>query len=133
MTGIEWIIEAHGCDAAALADGARLAALFQTLVAELELHPVGAPCWHRFPGTGGLTGFAMLAESHLACHTFPEHHSLCLNLFCCRPRPDWDFEGNLKRIFHAASVRVRRIQRPYDEPEDNQLPELRSADPIPLV
>ena len=57
--------------------------------------------------------FRSLAESHLACHTFPEYGSLCLNVFCCRPRPDWDFEGYLKNEFAAASVCVRRIERPY--------------------
>jgi S-adenosylmethionine decarboxylase len=55
----------------------------------------------------------MLAESHLTCHTFPEYGSLCLNVFCCRPRPDWDFAGYMKGAFAAATVSVRRLHRPY--------------------
>ncbi|MBI3667078.1 MAG: S-adenosylmethionine decarboxylase [Acidobacteria bacterium] len=113
MCGREWVVEAHGCDPAALADLARLQALFLRLVEELSLRPVGEPLWHQFPSTGGITGIRLLAESHLACHTFPEYGSLCLNVFCCRPRPDWDFEGNLKREFAATVVRVQRIDRPY--------------------
>ncbi len=134
MAGREWVIEAYGCDAAALADLEKLKGVFAGLIAALSLRPVGETAWHRFPGAGGITGLCLLAESHLACHTFPEYGTLCLNLFCCRPRPEWDFAAFLTREFAAGSVNVRSIERPYkNEPENRQLSELRSADYVPLV
>jgi S-adenosylmethionine decarboxylase len=99
-----------------LSDTSALHSLFDQLIDEMDLHPVGDAQWHQFPG-GGITGLALLQESHIACHTFPEHRSLCLNVFCCRPRPDWDFEQYLRRAFGAASVEVRKLDRPY-EPAD---------------
>ena len=107
-------MEAHGCDAAALSDLARLRALFQHLVEDLSLHPIADATWHQFEGTGGITGLCLLAESHLACHTFPEYRTLCLNLFCCRPRPEWDFPARLRSEFSASEVRVRCLERPYE-------------------
>lgn len=86
---------------------------FARLIEGMNLHVVGETAWHQFPTTGGITGLSLLKESHIACHTFPEFRSLCLNVFCCRARPDWDFEGELRRGFGAASVRVRRVERPY--------------------
>ena len=80
--------------------GTRCSALFARLIEGMSLHPVGEPQWHQFPG-GGITGLSLLKESHIACHTFPEYRSLCLNVFCCRPRPDWDFEAHLRREFGA--------------------------------
>ena len=112
MNGREWIVEAHGCDPAALAEPRKLRKLFDAIVEELRLRPVGEATWHQFPAPGGITGLLLLAESHLACHTFPEHGSLCLNLFCCRPRPEWEFEKYLRREFHAAAVSVRSLERP---------------------
>ncbi|HWX93921.1 MAG TPA: S-adenosylmethionine decarboxylase [Terriglobales bacterium] len=116
MNGIEWIVEAHGCSPEALSDLSALRALFERIVGDLGLRPVGETRWHQFPQTGGITGLCLLAESHLACHTFPEFRSLCLNLFCCVPRQQWDFEGVLEEMFAADSVTVRRVLRPYISP-----------------
>ena len=115
--GCEWIVEAHGCDAERLADPDVLRALFARLIAVLGLHPVAPAQWHAFPpvngAQGGVTGMVMLAESHLTVHTFPEHGSLCLNLFCCRERPDWDVHGELAPFVgtNGFAVQVRRVVR----------------------
>ena len=39
MHGVEWIVDAEGCDAAVLRDQAKLAALFDRLIADLRLTP----------------------------------------------------------------------------------------------
>ena len=113
MTGIEWVVEAYGCAPGPLSNLATVQSLFARMVRDLNLHPCGATQWQQFPQSGGITGLCLLSESHLACHTFPEHGSLCLNLFCCRPRPEWDFAACLTEIFGAQSVQVRKLERPY--------------------
>jgi S-adenosylmethionine decarboxylase len=113
MSGIEWVIDASGCSSRSLSDLEVTRILFDEIIRELTLHPVGETQWHQFPGTGGITGLCLLAESHLACHTFPEHGSMCLNLFCCVPRSEWNFQGVLERLFEARSVTVRRLSRIY--------------------
>lgn len=123
-SGEEWVVEALGCDPARLADLASLRALFAAIVSELELNPVGAAQWHQFPapagsdvhGTGeagGITGLLMLSESHLTIHTFPEHASACINLFCCTPRTEWSWEVRLHELLGATQVRVRHLRRDY--------------------
>lgn len=111
--GEEWIVEALGCDAGRLGDVSALQHLFACVVEELALHPVGEAQWHRFPGPGGVTGLLMLSESHLTIHTFPEHASACLNLFCCTPRTAWAWESRLRDLLGASDVRVRHVRRDY--------------------
>ncbi len=113
MSGSEWVVEAAGCEPGRLRDRAVLSALFDRLIAELDLHPVMPATWHQFPSPGGITGMVLLAESHLTIHTFPEHGSVCLNLFCCRPRARWDFEQQLRSLLAASAVEVRFLERPY--------------------
>jgi S-adenosylmethionine decarboxylase len=113
MNGIEWVVDAHGCAADSLRNPALLCELFDCIITGLRLRPVGETQWHQFPNAGGITGLCLLAESHLACHTFPEFGSLCLNLFCCVPREEWDFESFIASTFGATSVTVRTVIRPY--------------------
>jgi len=116
VRGDEWAVEAFGCDAARLADRAALGALLDRMVTELALRPVGAGQWHVFPPPAGITGMLLLAESHLTVHTFPEHRSLCLNLFCCTARAEWPFAERLEEMFGAEQVQVRHLERMYGAP-----------------
>jgi len=113
MVGTEWIVDAYGCPPDRLREVSALDALFARLMRDLDLHACGDARWHQFPGTGGITGITVLTESHLTCHSFPEYGTLCLNLFCCRARPEADFDGILRVTVGAEIVNVRRVDRPY--------------------
>ncbi len=110
IVGTEWLIEATGCDAEKLRDKAALRAVFDSIIADLGLKAIDS-IWHKFPGEGGVTGLVALTESHLACHTYPEHRTATFNLYCCRTRPEWDWEGKLKQALAAAAVRITKIER----------------------
>ena len=110
IVGTEWLIEATGCDPDALRDEAGIRSILSSVIDELSLKPIGA-VWHKFPGEGGITGLIALTESHLACHTYPEHGIATFNLYCCRTRPDWQWEGKLRSILGAGRVHITKIER----------------------
>lgn len=120
IVGTEWLIEATGCDEPALRDEAVLRAVLTAVIADLGLKSIGS-VWHKFDGEGGVTGLVALTESHLTCHTYPEHRTATFNLYCCRTRPEWDWEANLKRAVGASSVSVKRIERGDREPQKSNL------------
>lgn len=111
IVGFEWIIDALDCDGDALRDTEVLRSVFTRIIADLKLKTIGDGLWHKFDGEGGVTGMVMLTESHLACHTYPEHGTATFNLYCCRERPEWDWESNLRQMLKAGNVRIERVVR----------------------
>lgn len=112
IVGTEWLIEAAQCDAEKLRDLETLKSVFARIIADLELKVIGEPLWHKFPAPGaGVTGLALLTESHLACHTYPEHGFATFNLYCCRERTEWNWQEHLQNLLGAAKVQIQEIER----------------------
>lgn len=108
--GIEWIVDAFGCRAAALADRRAVIALLNRVVEQAQLRVV-TTAEHVFDGPGGVTAMYLLAESHLTIHTFPESGVATLNLYCCRPRPALEWQSLLTEALGADRVSVREVRR----------------------
>ena len=111
IVGTEWLIEAEDCSENLLRDEALLRRIFARIIEDLGLKTLKEPLWHKFGGEGGVTGLVMLTESHLACHTYPEYRVATINLYCCRSRPEWNWEANLKEMLGADNVRITKIER----------------------
>ena len=111
IVGTEWLVEAEGCNAEKLRDAEILRAVFARIIADLGLKTVGKDIWHQFPGEKGVTGLIALTESHLACHTYPEYETATFNLYCCKNRPDWNWEKSLQEMIGAKTVNVTKFQR----------------------
>jgi S-adenosylmethionine decarboxylase len=117
--GTEWLIDASGCNADALADLDRLRAVFNRVINDLDLQVVGEIAWAKFSDRseqgcvlpGGVSGLALLSESHLTCHTYPEFGAATFNLYCCRKRTAWPWENMLREMLDAKEVRVQIFER----------------------
>ena len=120
IVGTEWLVEAAGCDEAALRDEGKVRSVLDRLMADLGLRSVGS-VWHKFAGEGGVTGLIALTESHIACHTYPEHGIATFNLYCCRTRPEWDWETELSSAFDATNVVITKIERGESGPQVSDL------------
>lgn len=131
IVGTEWLIEATDCEPDRLRDESLLRELFDRVIDDLGLKAIGS-VWHKFPGESGVTGLVALTESHLACHTYPEHATATFNLYCCRTRPEWEWNANLKDLLGAATVSVTKIERGDSQPHSQisnfkfEISELRS-------
>ena len=109
--GTEYVVDARGCDREMLQSPSCLQRLFAEVRDDLGLRPLAPPVWHVFPGQGGVTGMVLLSESHLTIHTYPETGLAAINLYCCRPSADWNWESRLRARLGASEVTVRVLRR----------------------
>src|SRR3954464_8642482 len=88
MNGLHLIGDLTGCrcDTQLLLDGERFRAKCVELVEAAGLTTVGVS-FHQFDG-GGFTGCVVLAESHIAIHTWPERQGLTLDVYVCNYSAD---------------------------------------------
>ena len=125
--GTEWLIDASGCDADALTDIEQLRAVFDRVINDLDLNVVGEIAWATFPHPGGVSGLALLSESHLACHTYPEFRAATFNLYCCRNRTAWPWENMLREMLGASEVHVRVFERMLNHDDSESMPAIEEA------
>ena len=121
MIGLHLTADLHGCPLAqpAMTDLDALRALCLEAVVAAGLTPVGE-LFHRFPPVEdepqGITGVVLLAESHVAVHTWPERGAVTLDVYVCNfeadnsARAEMLMEALLKG-FAPAQVSRQALQR----------------------
>jgi len=66
---------------------------------------------HRFTPSGGISGIAILAESHISVHTWPERSYAAVDIFMCGDtRPEMAIPV-LEEAFLTSQIEVKTIQR----------------------
>jgi S-adenosylmethionine decarboxylase proenzyme len=116
MQGLHLTADLHDCAAIALlGDLDALRRLCRQAVLQVGLTPVDE-VFHRFPAPGGITGVVLLAESHLALHSWPELAALTLDVYVCnlgadnRERAE-QLLAALSQAFAPKAQQVQRIER----------------------
>jgi S-adenosylmethionine decarboxylase len=105
----------HCAPIPAMIDPAALRQLCVAAVAQAGLHAVGE-LFHRFAPPGGITGGVLLAESHLAVHTWPEIESVTLDVYVCNLGQDNTAKAQalldmLMAAFAPSKAGVQRLVR----------------------
>lgn len=105
------VFDVTGADPRLLDDDARVRAALDAVVEHAGMTPL-AQVGHRFEPQG-TSHVLLLAESHLAVHTWPEHGAAYVTLTTCRapasPTFTDDVRALLRDAFAAADVAVRSL------------------------
>ena len=110
MIGRHLLADLYGVSPERLDDVELLRACLEGAARVCGLTPVAAPALHRFEG-GGVTGFLMLAESHVALHTYPEHGYMALDIFSCGAADPCQALAVCRELLEPGEVRVRVAPR----------------------
>ena len=106
--GLHLLIDLWECSH--LQDAARIeatmrqaAAVCGATVLEIKLHDFGE--------NAGITGVAILAESHISIHTWPETGYAAIDVFMCGKCDPQQSVPTFKNAFEAKSIRVTTHKR----------------------
>jgi S-adenosylmethionine decarboxylase len=117
MHGLHLTADLRRCapGTAALTDPQALRDACLDAVQTVGLTPVGE-LFHRFAAPGGVTGVVLLAESHLAVHTWPELGAVTLDVYVCNFNADNSAGAErllaaLERLFTPYAVERHRVVR----------------------
>lgn len=117
MQGLHLTADLSGCDPTPplMLDPQALRARCLQAVTAVGLQPVGE-LFHRFPAPGGVTGVVLLAESHMAVHTWPELGAVTLDVYVCNLAADngaraRQLLASLQQAFAPAYAEHHAVQR----------------------
>lgn len=118
MQGLHLIADLQHCRCPLelLTDQSMLADICRNLIGNIGLTSVGEK-YFTFPAVrgerGGVTGVVLLAESHLALHTWPEQSGVTLDLFVCNFTEDNSAKAEelLAQLIDRFAPAIKRIQR----------------------
>ena len=74
---------------------------------------------HHFTPNGGISGVAVLAESHISVHTWPERSYAAFDVFMCGDAQPLKSVPVLEAAFTPSSVKVDEILRGKRKVEDD--------------
>ncbi len=108
--GHHLILELYGCNAASLSSVTYVQDAMLKAAAAADATIIDS-IFHNFKPYG-VSGVVVIAESHFAIHTWPEHCYASVDLFTCgeKTRP-WEAFKTVKKIFKASHFSVMKIER----------------------
>lgn len=107
--GRHLLVEFTGCDAAVLADLDRVTAAMLE-AARASGATIVTHSFHHF-SPHGVSGAVIIAESHLAIHTWPEHGFAAVDYFSCGAVETARAVAFLEAAFGAASTETLCLTR----------------------
>ena len=66
---------------------------------------------HRFSPSGGISGIAMIKESHVSIHTWPEYKYAAIDIFVCGEVNPYKAIPILKEGFKPRKIQVAELKR----------------------
>src|SRR3989338_10882268 len=124
LFGKHLTVDAYGCDFEALNDFEVVFRVLQELPGKVAMHKITTPYVIRAGANdtkdcGGLSGFVMIAESHISIHTFPKKLYLTFDLYSCSMFDEKPVLSFLREAFRWKNFEKHVIARGRMFPKDN--------------
>ena len=109
------IIDGFGGDNAMMWDTARLRAFLDEYPARLGMTKITAPEVLEYhghnPHDSGISGFVIIAESHISVHTFPPRNYVNIDIFSCKSFDHEQAIADARTLFDLQEVKTWLLDR----------------------
>ena len=109
------IIDGFGCDYQQLADSERVRQFLDTYPDAIQMTKVTEPAVHVYhgpkPEDWGVSGFVIIAESHISVHTFPDRGHVNIDVFSCKEFDATKAVAEIRQVFSIAQVKTWMLDR----------------------
>jgi S-adenosylmethionine decarboxylase len=114
------IIDGFGGSSEKLASEELVLALLDRLPGSIGMHKISGPHVQRYAGDKpedwGVSGFVLIAESHITIHTFPSRGILWADAFSCKAFDTDAVISEMTRAFGLSAVSARQLPRGLEYP-----------------
>lgn len=117
-------IDAYGCEPGALSDMGGIFTFLDELPEKIGMHKIITPyvinCKpNDKKDCGGISGFVMIAESHISIHTFPAKRYLTMDVYSCSMFKEKPVLSIVKNMFKYREVETHIVKRGLKFPKEN--------------
>ena len=85
ITNMHLVVDGYGGKPSIMEDTERIYEFLDTLPAQIGMTKMIPPQVYTYHGKNprdwGVSGFVLIAESHISIHTFPEHQHMNIDIF----------------------------------------------------
>jgi len=109
------IIDGFGANPRILESEELIYQLLDDYPSQIGMTKVAPPCVFRYVGSKpedwGISGFVLIAESHISIHTFPERHLVNIDVFSCKEFDSEQVTRELEARFELAELKCYLLNR----------------------
>jgi S-adenosylmethionine decarboxylase len=113
-------IDGFGGDRELLSSEALVRSLLDRYPGEISMTKIAPPFVYRYvgdkPEDWGVSGFVLIAESHIAIHTFPERGYVWVDIFSCK---GFEADGAIDTVsdaFRLSAAKIQKLERGLEYP-----------------
>ncbi len=118
------IIDGFGGDASMMWDTARLREFLDEYPANLGMTKITEPEVLEYhgpnPSDNGISGFVIIAESHISVHTFPHRDYVNIDVFSCKSFDHEQALADARSLFNLSRVKTWLLDRGLEWADANQ-------------
>ena len=130
IEGSHLILDCVGCDINSISDSELISGFIDHLIMLLGMKKLTVPVIVQCDGSinqwdkGGVSAFAMIAESHISIHTFPQAGLLSADIFSCKPFNIELALSNFTEVFKPKSIKKTILNREVQIVREKELTEV---------